>query len=168
MLYLVEQYKLAHPEEGVNISPRLISAWAIKRGLWKRPPMEPEEILRRDLCRAMRNDYVIDPQGREVRHYHSVTTTIKTAEGDRRSSTWYVSETAPPGHMRISLQQRRQAALADVKQLKLDFESYNDNNRFGATLPELDFNFNKDLEELELPTSYPNEWEEEEPEDEES
>ena len=68
--------------------------------------------------------------------------------------------------MRISLQQRRQAALADVRQLKLDFDSYNDNNTFGATLPALDFNFNKDIEEMELPTSYPNDWEEAEPEDE--
>jgi len=166
MLYLVEQYKLAHPDEGDNISPRLIASWAISEGLWKRPPMSPEEILRRDLCRALRNDYSVDPQGREVRRFHSVTSTIKTSEGERRSSTWYVTEAAPPGHMRISLQQRRQAALADVRQLKLDFDSYNDNNAFGATLPALDFNFNKDIEELEFSTNYPNDWEEADPEDE--
>jgi hypothetical protein len=165
MLYLIERYKLAHAGEDDKINPRLIAPWAISEGLWVRPPMQPEEILRRDLCRAMRNDYIIDPQDREVRKFHSVTQTIRTPEGEKRSSTWYQKDDAPPGHMRVSLQQRRQSALADVRQLKLDFDSYNDNNAFGATLPDLDFDFNKDIEELAMPTHYPADGEEEEGEE---
>ena len=168
MLYLVEQYKLEHAYEGDEISPRLIAPWAITKGLWKRPPMEPEEILRRDLCRALRNDYIFDPQEREVRRYHSVTTSTTTPEGEKRSSTWYNIENAPPGHMRVALQQRRQAAFNDVLQLNLDFESYNENNKFGAVLPPMDYDFNKDIEESRQPIKYADERSEEEPDDEEN
>ena len=43
---------------------------------------------------------------------------------------------------------RRRAAVADVFQLKLDFDSYNDFNHHGAKLDDLDFNLNKDIDEL--------------------
>jgi hypothetical protein len=56
--------------------------------------------------------------------------------------------------MRISFQQRRQGILADCRQHKTDVESYNDNNRFKASLL-FDYDFNADLQELELPTKYP-------------
>ncbi len=46
--------------------------------------------------------------------------------------------------------------LADCKQEKIDFDSYVENNPWRATLPQMDFDFNKDLEELAQPASYPN------------
>ncbi len=46
-------------------------------------------------------------------------------------------------------------ALNDCQQLELDLRSYNDNNVHSATLPKLDYNFNVDIEEGDLPTSYP-------------
>jgi len=57
--------------------------------------------------------------------------------------------------MRASLALRRRAALADVAQLNLDLESYNENNYRGETVPPMDYNFNIDLEETRLPTHYP-------------
>jgi hypothetical protein len=47
MLYLFEQCNAAHPDEGDEIKPHLVAPWAIAQGLWKRPPMEAEEVLRR-------------------------------------------------------------------------------------------------------------------------
>jgi hypothetical protein len=41
-----------------------------------------------------------------------------------------------------------------ILQLKLDFESYNDNNIFHEAIEPLDFDFNKDIEELNMPTTY--------------
>lgn len=38
--------------------------------------------------------------------------------------------------------------------MKLDFDSYNDNNEFGATLPPLDLDFKNDIEEMSLPSNY--------------
>jgi hypothetical protein len=157
MLYLFEQYKAAHPGEGDEIKPHLVAPWAITQGLWKRPPMEAEEVLRRLLSRALRNEYIVDPQGREVRKHHPVISEVKTAEGIKKQSTWYTIFDAPPEKMRASLQLRRRAALADVMQLKFDFDSYNENNRQGGSLAPMDFDFNKDIDELSQPVTYPNE-----------
>src|SRR5258708_2748098 len=62
---------------------------------------------RRELARAMRNDYIEDPQGREVRKYHPVL----HYEGEHKISIWAEITTAQPEHMQVSLQQRRQAIL---------------------------------------------------------
>ena len=123
MLYLIEQYKQEHPDEGPEISPRIVAPWAIRKGLWKPKPMDPEEVLRRQLSKALRNDYTEDPQGREVRANHPVIEEIATRDGIKRYSKWYPIFEAPPQIMRQSLGLRRKAALADVVQLKLDFDS---------------------------------------------
>lgn len=50
--------------------------------------------------------------------------------------------------MRTSPSLRRRAAVADVFQLKLDFDSYNDLNNHGAKLDDQDFNLSEDIDEL--------------------
>jgi len=155
MLYIIEQYKKAHPDEGVEAMPHLVAPWAVKEGIWKRPPMQPEEILRRSLSRALRDEVMEDPAGRPVRKHHPVISEVQTPDGPKRYSTWWPIYDAPPEKMRASLQLRRRAALGDVRQLQFDFMSYNDFNHFKATLPPMDFNFNKDLAEMEEPTTYP-------------
>jgi len=75
-------------------------------------------------------------------------------EGERAVSIWQDILTAPPDHMRIAGQQRRNAILQRCVQLKLDFDSYRDNNRYQAELPELSFNFEQDIEELGFPETY--------------
>lgn len=62
---------------------------------------------------------------------------------------------APPKVMRTSLSLRRRAAVADVWQLKLDFDSYNDYNNLGAKLDDMDFNLNKDIAELQASGEWP-------------
>jgi hypothetical protein len=166
MLYLIEQYKGAHPEEGSEVYPHLVAQWAIENGLYKRPPMSPEEILRRLIRRALRDEYITDPQNREVRAHHPVMEEVMTPQGLKVRSTWYPIFEMPPQKMRAAFQLRRRAALADVIQLKIDFESYNENNRFAAALDPPDFNFNKDIEEMNEPTSYPEGPTEEDEEDE--
>lgn len=157
MLYLIEQYKKAHPEEGVEDKPHLVAPWAVAQGLWKRPPMQPEEILRRALSRALRDDYIEDEAGRTVRAHHPVISEVQTPDGPKRYSTWWPIYDAPPEKMRASLQLRRRAALGDVRQLQFDFMSYNEFNHFKAKLQPMDFDFNKDLAEMEEPTTYPSE-----------
>ena len=156
MLFLVEKYLEAHSDEGPEVDPTLVAQWVVTRpGLYKHKPQRPEEILKARISRALRDDYGIDPQGREVRKHHPVMTEIMTADGPRRHFTYHPLFTTRAETIRQSFQLRRRAAFADVSQLWLDFESYNDNNIFGDELEEPDFNFNKDLEELRLPTKYP-------------
>jgi hypothetical protein len=41
--------------------------------------------------------------------------------------------------------------------MDLDFQSYNDNNVYGAKLASMDYDFNKDVQEANLPATYPSE-----------
>lgn len=77
-----------------------------------------------------------------------------TVDGPKRMSRFYPIFKAPAEVVRQALALDRRQALSTVKQMKLDFDSYNDNNEFGATLPPLDLDFNKDIEEMDLPSEY--------------
>ena len=44
--------------------------------------------------------------------------------------------------------------MGDCKQLKTDLDSYNDNNPHGAQI-QMTFNFTEDLQELDMPSEYP-------------
>jgi hypothetical protein len=148
MLYLVEEYKRVHKVDEIDLAA--VAHWAFTEGRWKRPPFDPEAILRRELARAMRNDHIKDPQGREVRKYHPVL----HYEGERKISIWQTIDTARPDHMRVSFQQRRQGISWRCIQLNLDFDSYAENNIYAAALPPISFNFDPDVEEAGFPTVY--------------
>ncbi|HEV8336898.1 MAG TPA: hypothetical protein VGR67_10810 [Candidatus Polarisedimenticolia bacterium] len=152
--YLLELYKKEHPDddESSRIEPHLVAEWAIRRGLWKRPPTDSVELLRRDLARFLRSETVRDPQGRLVRLNHAI---IYLDGRGKKRSRWYRIFDAHDTHMQASSQLRRRAALADVHQLSLDLDSWNENNIHREKLPPMDFDFNKDLDELSRPTHYP-------------
>lgn len=154
MLFLVEKYKDAFPAETLPLNPKKVAQWAYDSGMWKPREVEPREILRRKLCRALRHSYIIDPQGREVRANYATVEEVMTADGPKRMSRFYPTFKAPPEVVRQGLALDRRQALATVQQMKLDFDSYNDNNEFGTTLPPLDLNFNRDIEEMNLPAEY--------------
>lgn len=149
-LYLIEAYRSA-TKQADAIDPSDIVDWVFDHNMYQKPPADPKKVLRREIVRALRGDYISDPQGREVRKYHPVV----MSDGKRRMSLWSDINTATSNHMRISLQQRRNGIRADVRQHKLDFDSYNDNNVHGAQLLPFDYNFNADLQEMNFPTEYP-------------
>ena len=158
MLYIVEQYKKFHPEEASEpTEPFKVAAWAYRKGLWKRPPVDPEEVLRKEIARALGNEFIVDAKGRDIRKNHAIMVDVRTPDGIKRRSRWYTIYEAPPNHIKVAFQFRRRAALSDVMQLTLDFESYNDFNKFGAMLEPMDFNFNKDIEENAQPPEWPDE-----------
>jgi hypothetical protein len=154
--YIISEYKKAHPKlDSDTVVPHDVAEWAIKRGLYRRPPVDPEEFLRRNISKHLHDEYVTDPQGREVRKNHPISIEVVTPKGPKRIWVWKELFHAPAPHMKASFQLRRRAALRDVQQLDLDFHSYNENNVFKESLPPMDYDFNKDMEELNLPTTYP-------------
>ena len=154
--FFMDQYREAHPDEGSEIRPELISAWVVRQpGLWKPKPISPQEQLRRLIVRNCRETYMIDPQGREVRANLPLIEEVMTKEGIKRRSRWYPLFEAPAKVAKASFALRRRSALADVVQMHFDWESYNDNNELGETLEPLDVNFEKDIAEMSEPTSYP-------------
>ncbi len=66
---------------------------------------------------------------------------------------WEDLRNSNPGHMRVSLQQRRTGILADNAQLKRDTDSYNDNNPHGAFI-QMSFDYTEDLAEMESSSEY--------------
>jgi hypothetical protein len=136
-----------------QLDATVVAQWAYKERLWRPDPIDPVRMLARQLSRAWRQEYYVDRQGREVRLNHHVS--IEQEDG-QHLDLWIDHRTARPEQMRLSFQQQRQGMLADCKQEKIDFDSYVENNPWRATLPQMDFDFNKDLEELAQPASYPN------------
>lgn len=149
--YVLELYKREHGDEGLN--PSSVAEWAMERGIFKPRPVDPARQLRQDLVRFLRSETIVDDKGREIRKNHPVVMT----DGQRRFSVWKEITTAPATHMQTSLSQRRKGIAADCRQHKLDFDFYNDKNVHGATLQGFDYNFNPDIEEMDLPTEYPDE-----------
>ena len=92
----------------------------------------------------MREDYYVDPQGRNVRAKH----VARYGSGKQQLILWDDIRTAPQNHMQIAFTQRREQIVGDCRQLKRDVDSYNDNNAEGSEI-QLVFNFENDLAEIE-------------------
>lgn len=145
-LYLIDQYKRAHAVE--EIDPSVAAEWAYSEGLWKRMPVDPVQILRREMTRALRGEYILDPQNREVRKNHPVF------DGTAGKVIWVEITKAKPEQMRMSFMHHRNRILSECKQLSFDYDSYNENNPYNATLPPIEFDFTPDIEEAKLPLQY--------------
>lgn len=128
-----------------------IARWAINNDRWQRTRISLVNLCARELSQAAREEYYTDPQGRDARTKHARR--LQNPDG-AQTYLWADIRTAPPEHMRMSLQQRRRSTLGDLRQLKTDQESYNDNNVHGATI-QLSFDFTEDLAEMEHPPEYP-------------
>lgn len=127
-----------------------VARWAINNNRWSRDRISLIQLCAKELSQAAREEYYTDPQGRRVRKKHA----CGYVENGRQRYLWADIESAPPEHMKVSLQQRRRSTLGDLKQLKIDQDSYNENNKHGAQI-QLSFDFTEDLAEMEHPTSYP-------------
>jgi hypothetical protein len=119
-----------------------IAAWAIKNHLWEAQGAIVLDLCAEQLARAMREEYIHDPQGRVVRAKHAARV------AGEQTVLWDDIRTASREHMVIALQQRRQQIVGDCRQLKADADSYNENNNPGKSI-QMVFNFTEDLVELE-------------------
>lgn len=130
----------------IEFDMKEVAAWAVRKRLYEASPKNAISQCAHELARAARDEYYTDPQGRRVRKKHAVR--------QDQLVLWADIKSAPPDHMRLSLQQRRMYIVGDCKQLKTDLNSYNDNNLHGAEI-QMSFNFTEDLQELDMPQEYP-------------
>jgi hypothetical protein len=139
---VVRQYR--NGGEEWPTTARHIAAWAINEGLW-----QPQLTLLISQCAeevsdAMREEYIVDRQGRRVRAKHAARLKID----GRQTVLWDDIRTAPRAHMAVAFQQRRQQIVGDCRQLKRDIDSYNE-NQSPAEPVQTCFDFTADLAELE-------------------
>jgi hypothetical protein len=121
-----------------------IAQWAIEQKLWAPKRSTLVDRCAEELARAMREEYVTDPQGRRVRVKHVAT----LEKNGKQAAFWADMRKAPRKHMVVAFQQRRQQIVGDCRQLKSDMDSYNQNYNVGEPI-QMVFDFTLDLEEIE-------------------
>lgn len=119
-----------------------IAKWAVNKGLWRPQPSVVIDQCANHLARAMREEHIVDPQGRLVRAKH----VAKMERNGEQVALWEDIRTASRQHMEIALKQRRQQIVGDCKQLKTDVDSFNENRNLGKPI-QMVFDFTLDLEE---------------------
>ena len=127
-----------------SATSREIAAWAMKTGKWAPQPGSMIERCAEELSRAMREEHILDPQGRSVRAKHAA----RIRENGKQFTLWADIRTATKEHMARAFQQRRRQILGDCRQLKSDVDSYNENRRPDEPIQVI-FDFTLDLAELE-------------------
>ncbi len=142
MQHIAGKYMQEHHVEYIN--PRDVADWAIRRGLWQPERSALMRQFTEILSRALREEYITDPQGRRVRSKHAI---VEEKDGEQ-TSLWGDIRTANRKHMALSFQQRRRQIVGDCRQLKTDVDSYNEN--YNKVEPiQMSFNFSDDLVEAE-------------------
>lgn len=121
-----------------------IAAWAIRSHLWAPQQSAIIDQCAEHLARAMREEYIVDPQGRTVRAKHAA----RMERDGEQQVFWADIRNASRDHMAIAFQQRRQQIVGDCRQLKADVDSYNDNKNPEAPI-QMVFDFTADLQEFE-------------------
>jgi hypothetical protein len=143
MQRIVQKYR--ETGEAWPATSHQIAAWAIRNGQWEAYRATMIDICADHLARAMREEYIKDPQGRTVRAKHAA----RIEKDGEQLVLWADIRTASREHMVVAFQQRRRQIVGDCRQLKADVDSYNDNRNPGEPI-QMIFNFTFDLEELEL------------------
>jgi hypothetical protein len=128
--------------------------WADSKELLETPRNWRTSYHLDKMRRALREEYHTDKQGRRVRTNHPYPQRDYGDDGEWTQTTfWGDIWSLTPEQMRASVQTRRRQSLGEVKQIKTDLDSYNDNNKYGAKI-QVSFNFDKDLAELSQDTEY--------------
>ncbi len=141
MQTLAKDYQFA--TGNVTFTLKDVGAWAIQEGKWE---AGRDALLRQfcdDMGRALREEYIRDPQGRRVRANHAIR-----GQGEM-GFLWADIHTAPRQHMVVAFDQRRDQIVADCAQLKQDIDSYNQNQNRGDPI-QLSLDFARDVREYEL------------------
>jgi hypothetical protein len=134
-----------------------VYSWAAQRDLWKPPKIDPSQRFRRDMARALREDYFKDAKGRNIRRYHAAKYLHVDGFGVAVQEVFWadmLSEPPPPrDHMEVALKQRREQVVGDCYQLKNDVEFYNARKPPKEPIRML-WDFTDDLAERDMPTDY--------------
>jgi hypothetical protein len=134
-----------------------IGAWAIREGHWKAAIKSQIDQCAMEIASAMRQEYFIDPQGREVRKKHPYRDITELSDGKcDQQFLWIDMLDTRVKHEEVekAFQYGRKLIVGDCKQLKTSVDSYNDNNKHGKYI-EMNLNFIDDMAESEQPTVYP-------------
>jgi hypothetical protein len=125
-----------------------IAQWAINNNRWQPQPSLILNLCADELAGAMREEIITDQQGRKVRAKHVAK--MPGPDGEEQY-LWDDIRTASREHMHVSAQMERQQIASWCYRLKVDIDSFNQNNSPRRPI-QISFDFrpdNADREALE-------------------
>ncbi len=149
MMDIYDLYLQAGGDEPIDLNK--LADFAINNDHWSRTNLADlrRQLCKREFAKAFREQYHIDPQGRHVRTLHAIV----KCDGDTQKTFWGDMRKVDEVYMTDAFQRRRSQIVGDCTQLKIDVDSWNDNNTVGGSY-QLLLNFTDDVAERTQPTTY--------------
>lgn len=122
-----------------------IASWAVRTGRYDLTGPTLERHCARELAQAMREEYITNSFGRNVRAKHPA----KVKKNGQQLMLWDDIRTAPRHHMQMAFQLRRRRIVFECKQVKTDVDSYNDMHPEESPI-QMVLDFAQDVMELEF------------------
>jgi hypothetical protein len=150
MLEIMRMYVANGGAVPINLDE--LATFAIENGHWDKGGIRNLrlKLCKRDFSQALREQYHTDPQGRHVRTFYAK---MEYGGEGRQQTFWSDMRTADAEFVLPAFMQRRTRIVGDCRQLKVDVDSYNDNNNHGGYY-QLPLDFTEDVAEREQPTKY--------------
>jgi len=141
-----EQWRKQTGNSSINLAE--VASWLMKEG-WEPEPADALKMLKLELQRALREQYIEDPQGRKVRQKHPERRMVEMKDGSHEQFVlWHDIREATRPEMQAAFQQRRFGVVLDCHRLKVDVDSFNENwNK--STEIQMEFDFRDDMADLD-------------------
>ena len=145
---IAEEYRQETHTSSINLKE--VAAWMMREKGWQPKPRDAINLLAEELRVALREQYIIDPQGRHVRQKHPEKTTREMADGSHEQYVlWHDIREATRPQMQAAFQQRRFGVALDCNRLKIDVDSYNENFNSSDVDIQLELDFTDDVADME-------------------
>lgn len=140
LLRIRDEYRAAHDNEPAT--SREMADWAVENGKYKLPTHATERRCAEELAEAMRMDLMTVEGGRRVRTMHAWPATSQR-------TLWDHITTISRPNMQLSVAQKRNGIVGELKQMKVDLDYFNDLHADEPPL-QMAFNFEGDLADAGL------------------
>jgi hypothetical protein len=137
MADLAQEWAIENGVEEIDIDK--VYEWATSTGKYQRKPISLKQQFKAEMRKALAQQTHIDPQGRKIR----TRKPVKLDWLGEQLTLWIDVRTAKPAIAEKAFQRDYEGIKNDVKRQSVEMQSYDDNNRYGATLPLFDYDFNQ-------------------------
>lgn len=137
MADIAQEWAIDNGVEEIDIDK--VFEWAIVTGRYQRKPISLKQQFKTEMRKALQQQQHTDPQGRKVR-------SIKPVKLDwygEQLTLWIDVRIAKPAIALKAFERDYEAVKNDVKRTSVEMQSYDDNNRYGATLPVFNYDLNQ-------------------------
>lgn len=144
---LFKRYSAEHDHQPVGT--RQVVEWAVSIGELELPQVDPVDILSGKMSQALREETVIDSDGRSHRVNHS----WRIGKNGTQLTLWGEMDYLSRRDMSMSVAQRREQVVGDCIGIKNDVDAWNKRHANEEPI-QSEFDFTADIEErLAVPAS---------------